>query len=374
MHARATSIACAVLFGTFLSAAVTTRDCRGQGDASPKSPLETFRALDTDVRSSIARSLRRRLQRDSDPDVQRLLDYSQRFRDLPLAAKPVAYRAEVWAKGAAPKRKLLRAESGAWKEVAKRFPEVPVLPRLQRHVHYSWERARIERTSQERITDDQLFENLLRGYAPGSGDAFASVLEILDRGAKQADAIRRAQERTRVAAWAGHLYADLDARAFEGITLWRAWHASEVVDVPDVDAIPFAKHVLGENDWKSPIPADARRAGLYERIRRSMREYRVARELREVAAATWLTDAPRLDKGLRRMVRRMHQVWAECEDDPKRMATRLAAVRDRDAFLEELDDAAGKDAKVYEAREDRRRRLARSRARLRDMARAALRR
>lgn len=249
---------------------------------------------------------------------------------------------------------------------------------------YAWERARIERDADQRISDDQLFENLLRGYAPGSGDAYVSLLQILDRGAKKKAqgedvdaALRAAAERRRkVAFWASHLYADLDARAYSGITLWRAWHATDVeremLDVPDVDAIPFAKLVLGETSWKSPIPADRRRAALYERIRKSMHAYRVQRELREVAAAAWLTAAPKLDRDLRRIVPRMHQLWAECEDDPARMARRLAAVVDRNAFLRSIDEAADKDVAVYEARSARRRRLVNSASRIKKMARALL--
>lgn len=337
-----------------------------------KSALERFRALHPDERSSIARGLRRQLQRDADPDLQRLLDYGLRFKTLPRAKAPVAYRAEDWAKGVAPTRKLLGPKDPQWQRVAKRFPEVPVLPRLKRHVQYAWDRGIVERSADERITDDEIFENLLAGYAPGSGDAFVSVLQILDKASANPtngdDGLAKGRA---VARWAAHLYADLDARSYTGITLWRAWHANDEVEVPDVDAIPFAQTVLGEK-WTSPIPADARRARLYARIQSEMRQYRVRRELREAAAAAWIHSAPKLDKNLRRLVSRMHQVWAECDDDPRKMAKRLASIGDRDAFLEQLDAAAGKDAAVYERREARRRRLARLVTRLRDMARAAI--
>ncbi|MCB9918305.1 MAG: hypothetical protein H6832_07865 [Planctomycetes bacterium] len=312
--------------------------------------------------------------------MQRILDYELRFAELELASPPVPHDAAMWAKGVAPARRIVRPADSGWKEARERFPEAVALKDLERNVDYSWGRGTLVRTAKERIDDDAIFVNIARGYAPGSPDAFVSILQILDTdprakgesGESETEVVDRALEKRRhVARWAEHLYADLDARAFADITLWDAWHANDHLDVPDVDAIPFAAHVYGET-WKSPIPANSARTALYERIRKEMKAYRQARELREVAAATWLTASPHVEGDLSRLVVRMHQLWASCEDDPKRMAERLADVTDRDALLAELDRAAGRDAKVYEQREERRRRMARLSSKLRLMAKDAL--
>lgn len=352
-----------------------------QGSTKRQSTIELFRALQPAERSAISRGLQRRLQRDNDPDVQRLFDFELRFDKLPIQAAASPHDSALWAKRVAPARRLLSEDAPAWKAARARFPATRSPSDLQRHVDYAWGRGEVVRSNAQRIDDDAIFENLANGYAPLSQDAYVSILAILDAPKLEADekakpadiAALEASIKTRraVASWAEHLYADLDARAFAGITLWDAWHAHDDLDVPDVDAIPFAAKVLGET-WKSPIPANAARTALYERIRKAMQRYRRERELREVAAATWLTVSPRVGPELGRLVVRMHQLWAACEDDPARMADRLARVTDRDRLLEELDRAAGRDAAVYEAREDRRRRMARLAAKLRNMARDAI--
>ncbi|MCA8971191.1 MAG: hypothetical protein KDC95_15475 [Planctomycetes bacterium] len=377
---RLTTTQAAFLLVTWIAAATAGESTTSRATQERKSTIERYRALPAAERSAIARGLRRRLQRDSDPDVQRVLDYELRFAELELATPPVPHDAAVWAKGVAPARRVVRPSDSGWKEARERFPAAVVLKDLERHVDYSWGRGTLVRTAEERIDDDAIFVNIARGYAPGSPDAFVSILQILDAppraeadrgGSGTEDTVRTPLKRRQVARWAEHLYADLDARAFADITLWDAWHANDHLDVPDVDAIPFAARVYGET-WKSPIPANAARTALYERIRKEMKAYRQARELREVAAATWLTASPHVEGDLSRLVVRMHQLWAACEDDPKRMAARLAEVTDRDALLAELDRAAGRDAKVYEQREERRRRMARLSSKLRLMAKDSL--
>ena len=60
------------------------------------------------------------------------------------------------------------------------------------------------------------------------------MLEILDK--------RRSH--AKVAAWAAHLYADLDARVYDNITIYEAWYAGKIMDIPDVDAVPFAIKII----------------------------------------------------------------------------------------------------------------------------------
>jgi hypothetical protein len=155
---------------------------------------------------------------------------------------------------------------------------------------------------------------------------------------------------------------------YEDITLYEAWYSGEIVDVPDVDAIPFAVEILKTRAYRSPIPANRRRVELYQRIRDHTHAYRLYRTLREAAAAGFVRAEPEIDPIYQPLVPRFHYLWSVEEDDPERVAAWLGKLQDRAAFLEKMDRTVKESPEAHQRREGRRQALAAMAAKLRDLA------
>lgn len=206
-------------------------------------------------------------------------------------------------------------------------------------VVYEWATAAVvqARTSP---TDDQVFDNLVAGYVPGSDEAIAQVLAAIDNEPGQ----------RRLATWFGHLYADRDGRVFADVTLYEAWCGGRTIEMPDTDAIAFARQVLETRSFTAPLPTNRRRERLYEKIRDAFAAHREYRSLRGALAATFVTATPALGPEYEALVARCHWLWAACHDDPRAVAEWLLRRPDRTAVLREIDAEMARDATAATAR------------------------
>lgn len=325
-------------------------------DPEDRRALARFAALDAIDKATLIRDLDRRLRLDPDPSVQRVLALGKPATGWPLAVDPGCHDAARWAKGVAPARQIVRSGTAAHDDVRERIPPQTLLPDLQQAVFYDWGAGRIVRRARP-LSYDEIFANYLHGYVPGSDVALARVLAALDDDAAQRP----------VAGYLAHWYADLQARAYEGVTLYEAWYSEAVVDVPDVDAIPFAVGVLGSNAFRSPIPPGAERTALYARIRDAAFALRKYRTLREAIAATFLCAEPDVDAPYRNLLPRAHTLWATVGNDPAAAAARLREIGDRDRFVTVMG-SGGDDATIDALRDTRLRDLQGLRAKLRALA------
>jgi hypothetical protein len=175
---------------------------------------------------------------------------------------------------------------------------------------------------------------------PAADQAVARALAVLDQDPRQ----------HRLAAFFEHLYADRQGQVFAGVTLFDAWRAGTVVEMPDTDAIAFARQILGSRAFVSPIPADRRRERLYEQVREAFSEHREYRTLRLALAATYVAAHPTLDATYQDLVPRCHWLWQESGEDPRRLAERLAATKDRTTLLREVDARLQEDSAPAEQR------------------------
>ncbi|MAE76596.1 MAG: hypothetical protein CMJ85_07000 [Planctomycetes bacterium] len=308
-----------------------------------KSPLERFQALDPAEQSAIVRGISKRLMLDPDPVMQRILSLQRGFKSYPLAKPATYHKAAKWAKGVAPKRTLVKVGEERHAVVRSAIRAVPFVPELNVAIRYDWTSGEIQRRA-EPLSDLEVFENLLNGFAPGSDETLARMLEILDK--------RRSH--AKVAAWAAHLYADLDARVYDNITIYEAWYAGKIMDIPDVDAVPFAIKIIGTRSYRSPIPAGRRRTRLYQKIRNQVFEYRKYRTLREAAAAAFVSPDPELDAPYQPLIQRFHWLYQEHDEDPLAVASYLAGLDDRDEFLRWTDKNVRQSRKEYDKQKRRR--------------------
>ena len=326
-----------------LSFAVTALALAGALAQDPTStPIETFRALPEDRQISILRSLDRRILLDPNSAIQAVVSLARAFDSYPVAERRTFHDPKKWTKGVAPKRTVVRAGTPAHQRLRSTLPAVPFLTDLHKAVWYDWSSGRVVRREQA-LSRDEVFENLLHGYPPGSDAAAAHVLAALDT-----DGDRRP-----MAAYLDHLYADLKARVYEDVTLYEAWYSGKVVDVPDVDAIPFAIQILKTRAFRSPIPKGRKRTRLYQQISEHTTDHRRYRTLREAAAGGFVRAEPKIDPTYLPLVPRFHFLWASEQEDPERVAAWLADLPDRAAFLAKIDQAWKADSEAFQRREAR---------------------
>ncbi len=308
-------------------------------DAREASELLTaFRALPLEQQKVVLGNLERRIQTSPDELVQRI---SGRRKGKGAYAAPTPIRAhdpKVYAP-VAPARTIVAAGTAEWQRARERYPTRTLLPGLTAEVAYDWPTGQPAWLG-EPTAEDVRFANLVHGWMPGADHAVAQVLATLDTDPRQ----------RLHAEWFHHACATLQGRVFEGITLYEAWYSGEQVDVPDVDAIAFARKVLKTASFVSPIPDGRRRDRLYQQVRDAAVEYRQYRTLREVAAATFVSANPPVDPTYAPLIGRCHYLWAKTGYDPEAFAKVLAEAGDRSTLLEGVDQALRDDPAAQELR------------------------
>jgi hypothetical protein len=145
-----------------------------------------------------------------------------------------------------------------------------------------------------------------------------------------------------------HVYCDLDGHAFPEVTLYDAFSSGSDMDMPDVEVIAYARGVLKDDSFVSPIPPDAKRQRLYIQVGEGFLACFRYRVWIEAAANTFVRpEAPirGTHEGLRS---RLLDLFGQEEGDLERVAKRLKAQGDRGGFLAEMDSAGDTDPKLAE--------------------------
>lgn len=291
-----------------------------------------FLALAPDRRAEVLRALERRLRRTDDDALQRVVSEAKGRSAYPPRPQPRWFSPAEFAPTATA-RSLLGPGDAGHRTATQGMARETLAGDLTAGVVYDWATATIVQEPSP-LTDAQVFANLVAGYPPGSDEAIARVLAALDNDPEQ----------RRLGTWFGHLYADRDGRVFAEVTLYDAWRSGRTIEMPDTDAIAFARQVLGTRSFTAPLPADRRRERLYEKMREAFAAHREYRTLRAALATTFVTAAPALDPAYQSLIPRCHWLWAACGNDPRALADRLARAGDRSALLHEIDAAMASDA------------------------------
>jgi len=289
--------------------------------------LERYARLGKDQRTTVVRNMEKRLQREADDILQRIQSCQRGDAAYPLRTAPVWYEPRDYAPVATP-RHVVAKGTDPHRAATHKIAGMPFLPDLHCAVVYDWSIGKAVRTGAV-LGDDERFANYVHGYTPGADEAVAQALEVLDT-----DPLQR-----KLGAYFEHLYADREGRVFEGVTLFDAWHSGIVVEMPDTDAIAWARLILDTQSFVSPIPADRRRERLYARIKEGFADHREYRTLRLAAAAALVAAEPRIETTYEPLCRRSHWLWQKCEYQPKALAARFARTPDRTTLLREVDAA-----------------------------------
>lgn len=298
--------------------------------------LARFTKLPPDQQELVVRNMERRLQRADDPLLQSVLAMQRGLQTYPAVTVPTWFDTKDYAPVATPRR-LVAASDSLHRSSTRGMRERQFLPDLQTEVVYDWRQGAAARRPAE-LTDAQRFANYVHGYVPNADHAIARILQLLDTDKAQ----------RQLGDYFAHLYVDRDGRVFEGVTLFAAWSSGGVIEMPDTDGIAFARRVLLDRSFVSPMPADRKRDRLYEQVRTAFAEHREYVWLRLVIAATFVCADPQLDETYLPLVRRGHFLWQQCGRDPQALAKRLSAAGDRSTLLEEVDAAIASQVEIVD--------------------------
>jgi hypothetical protein len=290
----------------------------------PAAMQKRFDALPPPRQLAVLAAIEGKLRASDDPAMQRIAALAQQARD-PAPLRPRTFHDPKVFAPVAPARSLVPADAPQYAAVRSDFPAVQPLRDFAPTILYDWAEGTPARAARL-PTPSQRFANLCAGYHPDADAAIAAALVWLDRDADQRP----------LAHWCEQLYADRDGHVFTAITLYDAWYSRRTVEVPDVDAIAFARTILHTEAYVSPIPDGARRDRLYRQIHEGFSRHRAYRTLCEAAAAAFVNITPALDPTYLPLVDRMHLLWGLCGYDVARFAQKLTAA-DRAELLDQLD-------------------------------------
>lgn len=319
------------LLATILTAALSAQEPAVISDR-----LAHFAKLPAEQQAALVDAIERAILGDDEPIVQRLR-VSTGSKGKPAAAVPW-FDTATYAPSAAA-RHLVTADDPAHAAATRGIQGLDFGPTILAATTYDWRTGALTSRGKE-LTPTERLTNYLHGLPPNLDFAIAQTMATLDNDPEQ----------RRLADYFGHAYADRDGRVFAGVTLFDAWHSGKLVEVPDTDAIAFARHLLGTAAFVTPIPADRRRARLYEKVRDGFAAHRAYRTLRLALAATFAVADPSVGDDYEPMIRRCHWLWQHCNNDPAVVANFLASTGDRSDALHQIDAVAGSDSSTAEAR------------------------
>jgi hypothetical protein len=297
-----------------------------QADPTDGERLRRFQAMAPKVQNQVLLAIATATEETQDARQQALAKVAVVKSGLPPASPPPMHDPKTYASGVAPERLRLLPGDPRWEAARTRYPELRVLHDLQAGVRYDPGEGRCVRTLRQ-PSPEQVLANDLAGYPRNADLALAAALQALD-----SDASRRAVPR-----YFEHCFANLQAECFVGITLYEVWCAGKEHDIPDVDAVAFAREVGNDHSYVSPIPRGARRTALYQRIAEEFAQFREYRSTREAAAAAFLCADPDMHPTYKPLVDRFHYLFARHEEDPARVAKVLDGFKTRTAFLAAID-------------------------------------
>ncbi len=306
------SIACSLLFGLLPQGAQTSDADAGQ----------TFKGLSNLQKASVVRRIERRLLWAANPAISRIHELGKIEGPLPAAREGLPVAPDT------PAHTIVAKDDSMHEVLRQDFPEVPFLPDLHKGVEYDWFSGKVVKNPS--LSFEQVFENYLAGYAPGSDAAVANILQAVDE---------KADEKLRlISVWFAHRYVSREAVAYLDITQYEMWHAAaaELLTIGDYEAVRFARSILDDDSYQPPLAADHTRDALYDLMGQAFLRLRKHRSLCESLAAGAVAEKPEVDSIVEVMIPRMHFLLA-WKKDSMREVQELIMERDRDALLAMLD-------------------------------------
>lgn len=149
-----------------------------------------------------------------------------------------------------------------------------------------------------------------------------------------------------------HAYCDLNGSCFPNVTLYDALASTQGMDMPDVDVIAFARNLLKDDSFHSPIPANSKREALYQKVNEAFSDY--FRYRTSIQYAAWIFVHPDCDirtdhVGLREFY---WTLFAKTKDSFDAAAKEWKGFKDREAFKEKVNAWRRSDGSIVKSASD----------------------
>ncbi|MFO0984630.1 MAG: hypothetical protein U1E76_23385 [Planctomycetota bacterium] len=217
---------------------------------------EQFRRSPAETQATIVAEIARRIEQSEDQELRAVLALRDRARrELKIVPKapPSFHDAATYAPGQQRRRWVEAVDSA--QELADRFYRVGAAPLYVGRVAYDFGNNVGVDSGADPTPEDALW-NYLYGYPPAADVLVAWLEHELDHD-DSLDAL---------ACHFAHAYCDLNGNCFANITLFDAFASEQSLDMPDVDCIAYARNLLHDDSFVSPIPPDERQQALYRKL------------------------------------------------------------------------------------------------------------
>ncbi len=298
-----------------------------------------FAQLDATAQNAIFLEIDAKLAASPDAGLKKLLalrDRARREMHVEKTPGPQFFAHSEFAPTQVPRALVAAASDLSRQTIAELHPDANA-PQFCQRIAYDFARNLAIDLGEDPPPDGRLLD-LLAGYVPGN-DAVVAWLEAqldwdgsLD---KKADFFE-------------HCYCDREGHAFPTITIFDAFASQTTIEMPDVDAIAYARRILKDNSYTSPIPADAHRTKLYKATSAGFLEFFQHRTLVEAFAWLYVNPDSILHSDHEGLRNRVLLAIALDGEDPTKIVKRLRAAKDRDGFVKQIDKLIAKDARVWD--------------------------
>ncbi len=236
--------------------------------------IELFADLAEDEQISLLADVERRLSESQHPRLQRLLKLRDRAcRELKVVHKPDPgpFDADFYAPGQV-QRGYVDQGSTVASEFSERFVGFGSNPRYHGWVWYdfglncgvgTWGPLEHSDAPTTPLLPEEQLSNHLLGFIPDVDRLVAWLEHQLDHN----------DNLDLLAEHFSNPYSDLDGHVVTEITLYDAFSSMSGVDMPDVEVIAFARNILGDDSFVSPIPPGSRQTRLFETIHAEFLRY-----------------------------------------------------------------------------------------------------
>lgn len=286
-----------------------------------------FTAAAPELKAGAVQEIAKRVEATKEPTLRQLLDWRDRaLKELKVVPAPAAafFDPQIYARGLVHRTPVGPDEPDA---AEKRDSFRPDLNQTfyAGTVRYDFGRNAALDYGATLDPDGALHDDLF-GYPPGSDRLIAWITARFDFD----DSIDP------LSLHFDHLYCDLNGRAYPEVTLFDAWGSGSSIDMPDVDVIAFARNVLKDETWVSPIPPSAA-TPLYDKVREGFLKLFRYRIWIEAAANVFVNPEVPIrgtHEGLRG---RLHYLFALDGGDLEKAVARIKKYPTRGDFLAAMD-------------------------------------
>ncbi|MEQ8767310.1 MAG: hypothetical protein RL885_25590 [Planctomycetota bacterium] len=303
----------------------------GCQDSNPiDAALEAFAGARPEQQEAILAQIVEKIEASEDPELRKILDLRDQARKklkIEEALEPRYYDPKVYARGLV-ERSWAPLDDRQHLFLETIFAPVKNEQPIYLAVEYDFARNLGARRPAPVSPRDRLW-NYLNGYPPDSDLLVAYLTARLDFD----------DDYDLLADHFSHAYSDLEAKAYSKVELYDAFASTEHIDMPDVDVIAFARRILKDRSYVSPLPANSKREKLYDEVKKRFLEYYQYRTWIEEAAVLYLNPWAELRSEHEPIRERLIYAIALEGEDLEDLRKRFEKAKDRDVFIKQIDKA-----------------------------------